>query len=90
MHPNAESYRKSHSTLFIEAMASCTGITYVNDELVGDPLDVKMFQSTGWILDESGQLQKDDNSIVLAYVYPKNARRASEPDFGSFSSDEEI
>ena len=33
-------------------MASCTEITYVNDELVGDPLDVKMFKATGWILDE--------------------------------------
>jgi hypothetical protein len=43
LHEDADSYRKSHSTLFIEAMASCTGITYVNDELVGDPLDVKMF-----------------------------------------------
>lgn len=31
------------STLFLEALASCTAITYVNDKLVGDPLDVKMF-----------------------------------------------
>ena len=26
-----------------EAMASCTGVTYVESELVGDPLDVQMF-----------------------------------------------
>lgn len=72
---NADSYRKTNSTLFVEAMASCTAITYVNDELVGDPLDVKMFQSTEWILDESGNIQQaiEDNSIVLAYVYPKSA-----------------
>ena len=36
-----------------EAMASCTAVTYVDRKLVGDPLDVMMFQSTGWILDES-------------------------------------
>jgi len=34
-------------------MASCTAITYVNGKLVGDPLDVSMFQSSGWVLDES-------------------------------------
>lgn len=34
-------------------MASCAAITYVNGELVGDPLDIAMFKSTGWILDES-------------------------------------
>ena len=33
-------------------MASCTAITYVNGGLIGDPLDVKMFKATGWILDE--------------------------------------
>jgi hypothetical protein len=34
-----------------------------------------MFQSTEWILDESGNVQQaiEDNSIVLAYVYPKSA-----------------
>lgn len=39
----AKKLRELPSTLFLEAMASCTEITYVNDALVGDPLDVKMF-----------------------------------------------
>jgi cation-transporting ATPase 13A2 len=39
-------------TLFLEALATCHSITYVKDDLIGDPLDVKMFQSTGWILEE--------------------------------------
>ena len=33
----------NNNTLMLEAMASCTAITYVNGKLVGDPLDVKMF-----------------------------------------------
>jgi hypothetical protein len=33
-------------------MASCTAITYVHGSLIGDPLDVKMFEATGWVLDE--------------------------------------
>ena len=61
-------------TLFLEGMASCTAITYVNDELVGDPLDVKMFESTGWVLDETDQRVTEaegQDQLVIAYVYPK-------------------
>ncbi len=43
---------KLNTTLILEAMASCTGITYVGDRLIGDPLDVEMFKATGWSLDE--------------------------------------
>ena len=40
------------SVLFVEAMACCTAITYINDKLVGDPLDVKMFEATEWVMEE--------------------------------------
>ena len=39
-----------------EAMASCHAITYINKELVGDPLEIKMFESTDWVLDETNSL----------------------------------
>ena len=38
-----EEYRDAPKTVFLEALASCHSITYVNGELIGDPLDVKMF-----------------------------------------------
>jgi magnesium-transporting ATPase (P-type) len=38
--------------LFLEALASCHSVTYVNEKIVGDPLDVSMFKSTGWVFDE--------------------------------------
>lgn len=47
--------------LLTEAMASCHAVTWIKIEkkdaktetsLVGDPLDVQMFLSTGWTLDE--------------------------------------
>ena len=44
--------RNLNATLLLEGMASCTAITYVNGKLIGDPLDIKMFESTGWVLDE--------------------------------------
>ena len=53
----------------MESIASCHSITYVNGELIGDPLDVKMFESTKWILDEPSNEPMIDE-LVLAYVRP--------------------
>jgi len=49
---NATDLIKSNPVLFVEGMACCTAITYVEGVLLGDPLDVKMFEATGWIMDE--------------------------------------
>ncbi len=51
----------------MEALATCHGITYVNGTLIGDPLDVKMFQEVDWVLDEP------NDGIVLANVFPKGS-----------------
>lgn len=34
------------------AMAACHSLTRIDGDLAGDPLDVKMFESTGWELEE--------------------------------------
>ena len=34
-------------------MATCHSLRLVDDELIGDPLDLKMFQFTGWAFDET-------------------------------------
>jgi cation-transporting ATPase 13A3/4/5 len=64
-------YLDHKSVILNEAMASCHAITWVGDELVGDPLEIKMFQSTDWILDEvvpkSNSLVQEDD-IILAKV----------------------
>ena len=54
-----------------QAMTSCTGITYVGQKLIGDPLDVEMFKSTGWTLDEPVQTESVDN--VIQYFSPPGA-----------------
>lgn len=70
------------STLFLESLACCCGVTYVNGGLIGDPLDVKMFESTGWILDESSNVPTEgsistENVEIVATLYPANARSSS-------------
>jgi P-type E1-E2 ATPase len=37
------------SSPFLYGMATCHSLTHINEELTGDPLDLKMFQSTNWV-----------------------------------------
>ncbi|KAK9506093.1 hypothetical protein O3M35_008091 [Rhynocoris fuscipes] len=36
----------------LKAMVTCHSITVIDGNLAGDPLDIKMFESTGWVLEE--------------------------------------
>jgi magnesium-transporting ATPase (P-type) len=59
--------------LLNEAMACCQSVTYVNGELIGDPLEINLLQDTDWVLDEQNTVSNSSigaNNIVLAYVYP--------------------
>lgn len=39
-------------------MATCHSLRVVDDELLGDPLDVKMFEFTGWSYEEGGNARR--------------------------------
>ena len=47
------SYKHNPFTLFLESLASCHALMYVNNELLGDPLEAIMFEQTGWVMNES-------------------------------------
>ena len=36
-------------------MATCHSLRVVDDRLIGDPLDLKMFEFTGWTYEEGGK-----------------------------------
>lgn len=52
--PTIDNYRIHRAALY--TMATCHSLNLVEGELVGDPLDVKMFEFTGWSFEESGQV----------------------------------
>jgi magnesium-transporting ATPase (P-type) len=66
--------RNNLSVKYTEALASCHSITYVDDKLIGDPLDVRMFEATNWYLEEPNTSSKYDD-IVLAYVRPEKEKQ---------------
>ena len=56
---------KENSQL-LKILASCHSLTYVHGKLIGDPLDIKMFDSTKWVLNDA--LGKDYDKIVRAIL----------------------
>lgn len=53
----------------LETLASCHSLTLVNGTLIGDPLDIKMFESTGWLLEDNNGNKFDE--LILTTVTPK-------------------
>lgn len=44
--------REARNLPLLHALATCHSLKVVDGEVIGDPLDVKMFEYTGWTLDE--------------------------------------
>ena len=69
---------KELKQLFIECLACCQGITRVNGKIIGDPIDVEMFESTGWDLIEDPEDQKNYDPRITTYVRPNQEKSLTE------------
>lgn len=58
-------------TPFLHAMACCHSLTKINGLLCGDPLDLSMFESTGWELEEPGAEINRFDQLAPTVVKPK-------------------
>ncbi|XP_020601351.1 probable cation-transporting ATPase 13A3 isoform X3 [Orbicella faveolata] len=57
----------------LTAMATCHSLTVIDGKLTGDPLDLRMFEATDWILEEPGEDNTKFDNIVPTIVKPKTA-----------------
>nr|XP_020664199.1 probable cation-transporting ATPase 13A3 [Pogona vitticeps] len=56
---------------FVACMATCHSLTKIEGALSGDPLDLKMFEATGWILEEATEEETAlHNQIMPTVVRP--------------------
>ena len=53
---------KDLKQLFVECLATCHCITVVKEKLIGDPIDVKMFEGVGWQLKENSKSSNDNSN----------------------------
>ncbi|TPX75895.1 hypothetical protein CcCBS67573_g02821 [Chytriomyces confervae] len=54
----------------VAAMASCHSIKILNGELIGDPVDKKMFAFSGWEIDNSSSTGSDGQGFTSLVVRP--------------------
>ncbi|XP_011495006.1 PREDICTED: probable cation-transporting ATPase 13A3 [Ceratosolen solmsi marchali] len=55
-------------------MVTCHSITIIDGQLIGDPLDLKMFESTGWVLEEPNVSDTSKFSMLFpTIVRPSNS-----------------
>nr|XP_054590406.1 polyamine-transporting ATPase 13A3 isoform X3 [Nothobranchius furzeri] len=65
------------STTFVACMATCHSLTKIEGELSGDPLDLKMFAATGWILEEPTEDETAlHNPLMPTVVRPPKSPKA--------------
>lgn len=58
------------SSPLVQALASCHSLTSIQGQLKGDPLDLKMFEFTKWVLEEPGPENTRYDNLTPAIVKP--------------------
>ncbi|KAL7991168.1 hypothetical protein Chor_012823 [Crotalus horridus] len=73
---------------FIACMAACHSLTRIEGELSGDPLDLKMFEATGWVLEEA----TEEETALHNRIMPTVVRPAKQllPDFHAGNNKEMV
>ncbi len=74
-----------HESPMMTCLASCHSLTLIQGELTGDPLDVKMFEATGWSLEEEGSDNSKFDMLVPSVVKPPRQQAESEMILGNDS-----
>lgn len=74
------------ATAMLYAMATCHSLRSVEGELVGDPLDLKMFEFTGWSFEEGKQTTSEQDDEEQGSLAPSIARPPLEVQSGGLAS----
>ncbi|XP_023167868.2 probable cation-transporting ATPase 13A3 isoform X2 [Drosophila hydei] len=67
---------------FLFGMVTCHSITFMNGTMMGDPLDLKMFESTGWILEDANNIPENEK---YGLIYPTILRQPTREEIQSCS-----
>ncbi|XP_063144147.1 polyamine-transporting ATPase 13A2 isoform X2 [Rattus norvegicus] len=54
----------------LRALVTCHALSQLHDTLVGDPMDLKMVESTGWVLEEGSAAGSAPETQVLVVMRP--------------------
>ncbi|XP_022816187.1 probable cation-transporting ATPase 13A3 isoform X2 [Spodoptera litura] len=68
----------------IQALASCHSLTSIQGQLKGDPLDLKMFEFTQWVLEEPGPENTRYDNLTPVIVKPATSANGSMQNLDDF------
>ncbi|XP_041976131.1 polyamine-transporting ATPase 13A3-like [Aricia agestis] len=68
----------------VQALASCHSLTSIQGELKGDPLDLKMFEFTQWVLEEPGPENTRYDNLTPAIVKPATSHNEDLQDLDNY------
>eukprot|EP01027_Heterolobosea_sp_BB2_P010226 GEZU01015029.1.p1 GENE.GEZU01015029.1~~GEZU01015029.1.p1 ORF type:complete len:1111 (+),score=339.90 GEZU01015029.1:130-3333(+) len=60
---------ESVPTELLHTLATCHSLTFVNHKMIGDPLEVKIFEATRWVLKEPTSTNQYD-TVIPTIVHP--------------------
>ena len=64
---------KEFPNMLLELMATCHLNTKIQGKLGGDPLDVKMFEATGWNFEDSNEVNLERGAVVCPFESEKRS-----------------
>ena len=72
-----KNWNKDLLQYYIECLSCCHSLINLEGKLIGDPIDIKMFESLGWTLEENtdNNNTNNDNSLVLNYIIPNKGQK---------------
>nr|XP_060635789.1 polyamine-transporting ATPase 13A3-like [Anolis sagrei ordinatus] len=78
------------SSPFVAAMAACHSLATIGGRLSGDPLDLKMFEATGWVLEEPTMEETSRHDQIQPTVVRPPDRGAPGTPKGAPEEEEEL
>ena len=85
---NVKSKNEDINQIFIESLASCHTLSLINNNLIGDPIDIKMFESSDWTISENSSDKESIINTYLRYNKEKSLKEEIE-NLNNYSDDEE-
>lgn len=74
---NYEENYQFNMIYFLECLATCHGVDRMNNESLGNSVDIKILNKVQWLQDKS-QFVKNDNDALKYDIYPKNSFKITE------------
>ncbi|XP_055864481.1 polyamine-transporting ATPase 13A3-like [Biomphalaria glabrata] len=66
-----------HNGDLLFGMACCHSLTIIDNEIIGDPMDLIMFNATNWILEEPGPDETRFDMMIPTIVRPSTQHKGS-------------